>query len=65
MENEEDEFTPLIERAKQKWLKDNPSATEFQWELISDFERDSYVFKEFRNAGYEQYEYMGKPAFIK
>ncbi|MEL0101794.1 MAG: hypothetical protein VW862_08865 [Euryarchaeota archaeon] len=61
----ENSMLECIELAKQAWLSDNPGSTELGWELISNLERDSYVFKEFRDAGYKQYEYMGRPAFRK
>ena len=41
-----------IEKAKLKWLEDNPGLTSSSWEMISDNERDTYLEEQMRNAGF-------------
>mgnify|MGYP001026028354 FL=1 len=41
-----------MEKAKLAWLADNPGLTVSSWEMISDYERDTYLEEQMSNAGF-------------
>lgn len=52
------------QKAKQKWLEDNPGLSEFSFDLISERERNYYVFEQLERAGLKQTTiFEGKPVF--
>jgi hypothetical protein len=63
--SDEPTIIDLIDVAKERWLEDNPTQTEFAWQLIPQRERDQYCFTTFEDHGYIKTYVNGYPSFDK